>query len=73
MQFSGLKVEWDGSRAIGDRFIKIKLWDSTPIYVDGEFSKDILLSQLQILWLVVKETVILSFRSYSMERWRTDA
>ena len=31
----------DGSRAIGDRFIKIKLWDSTPIYVDGEFSKDI--------------------------------
>lgn len=41
MQFSGLKVEWDGSRAIGDRFIKIKLWDSTPIYVDGEFSKDI--------------------------------
>jgi len=39
IQFSGLKVEWDNTRATGDKFTKITLVDGTPVYVDGKFNE----------------------------------
>lgn len=40
VQFSGLKVQWDNTRATGDKFVKIELVDGTPVYVDGKFNTD---------------------------------
>ncbi|TCP52739.1 2',3'-cyclic-nucleotide 2'-phosphodiesterase (5'-nucleotidase family) [Tumebacillus sp. BK434] len=39
-QWSGLNVEWDGTRAKGDMVTKITLLDGTPVYVDGKYNTD---------------------------------
>lgn len=40
IQFSGLKVEWDSTKPVGEKYSKITLVDGTPIYVDGKFNTD---------------------------------
>ncbi|BFT69281.1 5'-nucleotidase C-terminal domain-containing protein [Paenibacillus sp. P36] len=40
IQFSGLKVEWDSTKPLGEKYSKITLVDGTPIYVDGKFNTD---------------------------------
>jgi 2',3'-cyclic-nucleotide 2'-phosphodiesterase/3'-nucleotidase/5'-nucleotidase len=40
IQFSGLKVEWDNTKPLGEKYSKITLADGTPIYVDGKFNTD---------------------------------
>ncbi|CAN7621114.1 5'-nucleotidase C-terminal domain-containing protein [Paenibacillus sp. LjRoot56] len=40
IQFSGLKVEWDNTKPLGEKYSKITLVDGTPIYVDGKFNTD---------------------------------
>lgn len=40
IQFSGLKVEWDSTKPLGDKYSKITLVDGTPIYVDGKLNTD---------------------------------
>ncbi|MBP1967350.1 5'-nucleotidase C-terminal domain-containing protein [Paenibacillus aceris] len=40
IQFSGLKVEWDSTKPLGEKYSKITLVDGTPIYVDGKLNTD---------------------------------
>ncbi|ASS76984.1 multifunctional 2',3'-cyclic-nucleotide 2'-phosphodiesterase/5'-nucleotidase/3'-nucleotidase [Tumebacillus algifaecis] len=40
LQWSGINVEWDGTRPAGDMVTKITLTDGTPIYVDGKYNTD---------------------------------
>ncbi|MZQ82295.1 multifunctional 2',3'-cyclic-nucleotide 2'-phosphodiesterase/5'-nucleotidase/3'-nucleotidase [Paenibacillus sp. 5J-6] len=40
IQFSGLKVEWDSTKPVGEKYSKITQVDGTPIYVDGKFNTD---------------------------------
>lgn len=40
IQFSGLKVEWDSTKPLGEKYSKITLIDGTPIYVDGKLNTD---------------------------------
>jgi 2',3'-cyclic-nucleotide 2'-phosphodiesterase (5'-nucleotidase family) len=40
IQFSGLKVEWDSTKPLGEKYSKITLVDGTPVYVDGKFNTD---------------------------------
>ncbi|MFD2170671.1 5'-nucleotidase C-terminal domain-containing protein [Tumebacillus lipolyticus] len=39
MQWSGVNVEWDGTRKAGDMVTKVTLTDGTPIYVDGKYNE----------------------------------
>ncbi|UUZ83379.1 5'-nucleotidase C-terminal domain-containing protein [Paenibacillus sp. P26] len=40
LQFSGLKVEWDNTRPLGDKYTKITLLDGTPVYTDGKLNTE---------------------------------
>jgi len=39
LQFSGVKVKWDNTRAAGDKYTEIVLLDGTPVYKDGKFAE----------------------------------
>lgn len=39
LQFSGLKVQWDGSLPQGERYVSITLADGTPVYTDGKYNE----------------------------------
>lgn len=40
IQFSGLLVEWDNTKPLGEKYSKITLVDGTPVYVDGKYNTD---------------------------------
>ncbi|MCZ8523547.1 MULTISPECIES: 5'-nucleotidase C-terminal domain-containing protein [Paenibacillus] len=39
IQFSGLKVEWDNTKPLGEKYTKITLLDGTPVFTDGKLNE----------------------------------